>query len=346
MRIFIGSSREARQRRLLAEVASWIEEVGHTPLRWDAREAVTPGTYTFSALRRIAHQVEGAVFLFSEDDRLWYRGAEARQPRDNVLIEYGLFSAVLGQESVIICREGDPKTASDLLGITHVELSDGKARAQLAVQDWLEQLGSLADSEDRGLLLERLDSPFQASGKRSLFLKGTELVRKATRRVALVAKTPIVIVGCRPYDDSDRPISYESEQLATYREIIRRSTVGDGPDFICVASRAALIEDVAIHRGTTFRARVRHNCEEIGAALTAPGSRVQLRWHEESAPMTFLVSDDDFMIWFKDASGESVWITANDEIIARALYSRAEAMGHVLDMADALSDFEEPDNEC
>jgi hypothetical protein len=108
--------------------------------------------------------------------------------------------------------------------------------------------------------------------------EGTQLVDKATRRVALIVKTPIVLVDCRPDGESDSPIYYESERFETYRAIRRRSVARDGPDFICVASSTALCDDVAIYSDTGFlplsRATVRRSPGPAAgwAARVAKGS--------------------------------------------------------------------------
>ncbi|MGJ0701512.1 TIR domain-containing protein [Clostridium perfringens] len=44
---------------------------------------------------------------------------------DNVLLEYGLFAGELGEENVIFICKGNPKIATDLKGITHLDLKDG-----------------------------------------------------------------------------------------------------------------------------------------------------------------------------------------------------------------------------
>src|SRR5579863_2839699 len=214
MRIFLGSSREASSSGMLRRVAGWIEACGHSPLRWDDPGLFPAGAYTFTALRALAQNVDGAVFVFSEDDHVWYRGDKVSQPRDNVLIEYGLFSATLGDNRVAICRSGSPRSATDLDGITFIPVSPTTlVRAEIEIAEWIKRL----EMPDPGTVsMEMLSSPFQASGKRSLFLKGTELVRLAKHRVALVAKTPIILMGPRPYDGSSPPISYEQEQYSMY----------------------------------------------------------------------------------------------------------------------------------
>src|SRR5215471_476250 len=127
MRIFLGSSSEAV--RYMELVASWIEESGHDPLPWNDHSVFTPGSYTFSSLVETTRRVDGAVFVFSEDDKVWYRADTAAQPRDNVLIEYGLFLGVLGQKRVLFCRKGAPETGSDLLGVVYVNIDDSKRLA-------------------------------------------------------------------------------------------------------------------------------------------------------------------------------------------------------------------------
>jgi hypothetical protein len=336
MRIFLGSSLEAVRTGLLRKVAGWIEAEGHTPIQWNAVGVFPAGTYTFATLRQIARDVDAAVFIFAEDDDVWYRTDKVTQPRDNVLLEYGLFTAALGEGKVIICRAGKPRIATDLSGITYIDLADSRmVHAETMLCDWMSRLMA---PDSGSLLVERMNSPFQASGKQSLFLNGTELVRRASRRVALVAKTPIVIVGCRPFNDSHAPFSYEVDQLATYLDLIEKSSAGDPPEFICVASRPTLMADVRTYGNTKLPERVMKNLLRLYKNMETPGSRTRLRWYNGTAPMTFLVCDDDFMIWLKDESGESVWITARNEIIARALYAQAESMGTEADAQDLLQE--------
>lgn len=333
LQIFIGSSGEAARSGVLQKIALWVEQAGHTPLKWNDHSAFPAGLSTFAALKRIARQVDGAIFIFAEDDETWYRGTRTAQARDNVILEYGLFVAALGEGHVIICRSGNPKTPSDIFGISCVDVGDRTMiRAEAQVQDWLH---ALEQPDLDNILLERLASPFQASGKPSLFAKGTDLVRRAQKRVALVAKTPIVLVGPRPYDRSEEPIGYELEQLETYRDLMKASAAGRRADFICVASSAALQEELRQQAGTGLDAVVARNLRQFYDSSQDVRSKLTIRWYRGDSPMTYLVCDDDFMIWLKDRSGENVWITARNEIIARSLYFRAESMGNLVEF-DAI----------
>ncbi|MFG1609277.1 TIR domain-containing protein [Actinoplanes sp. NPDC049265] len=337
MRIFLASSTEAQQSGHLLKVASWIEKRGHTPLPWDSPELFSPGEYTFDTLGVLAREVDAAIFIFSEDDRIWYHGRDSmKQPRDNVLIEYGLFTGVLGKERAIVCRVGSPKMASDLGGLTNVRL-DSEIRAEIQIAQWLSNLhrSSLAQN------IYHMDSPFQSLGKESLFRQGTMLIKQARRQIALVAKTPIVLVGCRPYDDSQKPKSYEQEQFDEYCSIVERSSTSSlNPlNFVCVSSKPAVLNELETRGGSLPFARVRANHTRLAEAEDRDGSRFRLRWHDDLKPMSFLVADDKFIIWFKDGSGDSVWITAHNETISSALYSRANKIGVRLDPGAVASDF-------
>lgn len=141
MEIFIGSSRESID--LVREVEVWLEEQGHKPLPWDKPGLFMPGDHTFNTLISISRRVEGAIFIFGEDDEVWYRSDAAKQPRDNVLIEYGLFAGALGPKKSIICRDGNPKHAIDLLGITYIDITESRrARAKLEISIWSRHLDS------------------------------------------------------------------------------------------------------------------------------------------------------------------------------------------------------------
>jgi len=118
--IFIASSRESLS--LVREIAVWVEEAQCKALCWDDPELFLPGDNTFLKLQEISKAVDGAILIFSEDDKIWYRGDSSMQPRDNLLIEYGLFAGNLGQHKAAICTSGDIKKATDLAGITVANL--------------------------------------------------------------------------------------------------------------------------------------------------------------------------------------------------------------------------------
>ena len=149
MKIFLGSSRESID--VLKEVAVWIEEQGFEPIPWDKPGLFIPGSNTLHRLIEISRQVDGAIFLFSEDDKVWYRADTTSQPRDNVLIEYGLFVGALGAHKAIIFKNGKPRPASDILGISFIDVSENRRhRAKLETNIWCRNLTK--DKADPALL--------------------------------------------------------------------------------------------------------------------------------------------------------------------------------------------------
>lgn len=119
MKIFIGSSSE--QLHNAENVARWLEDLNQEPILWT--NIFSLATYTLDALINVSNEVDAAVFVFGEDDKTWYRDNPIMSVRDNVLFEYGLFSGKLSRNKVIFLCKGNPKIASDLVGITYGNLN-------------------------------------------------------------------------------------------------------------------------------------------------------------------------------------------------------------------------------
>ncbi|MCK4764684.1 MAG: nucleotide-binding protein [Candidatus Aminicenantes bacterium] len=137
MIVFIGSSTES------SEALSWVEKsikaAGHKPLRWDKKSLFSPGEYTFPRLIEISKNIDAAVFIFSEDDLIENRSESTKQPRDNVLIEYGLFAGRLGIKKAIICVDGKPKISTDLTGILTIDISkNNRENSEKDIKEWLQ----------------------------------------------------------------------------------------------------------------------------------------------------------------------------------------------------------------
>jgi hypothetical protein len=189
-------------------------------------------------------------------------------------------------------------------------------------------------------ILDKLPQSYQSYGKSNLFTAGTALVLDAKHRVILVAKTPIPIVGPRPYDGSSEPPYYEREQYDVYANLIERSAKAHDLEFICIASLPALQVDIANvvdSQRATFRDRIRHNLERIFAAEALPGSRCQFRWAPENLLTTVLITDENFLLWLKDDKGESVCFTAKSPLVADALAYQAIELSNHVSMDEVLS---------
>jgi predicted nucleotide-binding protein len=137
MRVFVGSSTEAKN--WLGKVSTWMADVeGVEVLRWDNEELFPLGESTWTSLINIANRVDAAVFIMSPDDRTMHRNKILEKPRDNVILEYGLFSGILGHNKVVMFV-ADAELASDLSGITYADFKN-EHRARHTIQLWLENL--------------------------------------------------------------------------------------------------------------------------------------------------------------------------------------------------------------
>jgi len=125
----------------MQRVCVWVEAEGHEPLPWDEPSLFLPGEHIFAKLIKLSREIDAAILIFSEDDKVWYRNDAVTQPRDNVLVEFGLFAGALGQDRAIVCLKGKPRTPTDLAGVVYADLAN-PASARASIQAWLESLSS------------------------------------------------------------------------------------------------------------------------------------------------------------------------------------------------------------
>ncbi|MBW8875270.1 MAG: nucleotide-binding protein, partial [Acidobacteria bacterium] len=126
-RVFVGSSSEAEA--IDQQVRLALERLGVTPVPWSS--VVPPGEYLLDALLDMSMEVDGALLLATSDDQQEYRGVSRMTPRDNILLEAGIFLAVFGRQRAGIVRvapEGqiDPALPSDLAGLNVIVLDPSK----------------------------------------------------------------------------------------------------------------------------------------------------------------------------------------------------------------------------
>ena len=152
MKVFIGSSRE--QLDNARKVAVWLENYNYTPILWNRPGVFLLGDITIEALEKISKDVDAAIFIFGADDKTWYRETKHATVRDNVLLEYGLFSGVLSRKRVAIITSGQPWIATDLAGVTYVDISK-EYTAQEELRKWMASIAieniRTTDIEDTGL---------------------------------------------------------------------------------------------------------------------------------------------------------------------------------------------------
>jgi hypothetical protein len=146
VKIFIGSSKEALNDAQW--LAAQIEQFGHESVPWYSPGLFRLGDHTLESLFRIVAEVDAAAFVFGEDDLSWYRGALSSQTRDNVLIEYGLFSGLLGAHRAAICRTGSPRQSTDLAGVVYLDINSARRhQSTLEIRQWIASLS--ADHQKR-----------------------------------------------------------------------------------------------------------------------------------------------------------------------------------------------------
>jgi SAM-dependent methyltransferase len=138
--VFIGSSTEARDRGIVPRVAALLARNDFTVTTWYDHDGFAPGEYTLDALLSIAKETDFALFVFSKDDQAQVRGETHAVPRDNVLLEYGLFTAHLGRRRVAVVQEDGVKLPIDVngMGVSRFASTDDPRRnaaLELSVND-------------------------------------------------------------------------------------------------------------------------------------------------------------------------------------------------------------------
>ena len=162
MRIFIASSGERLNTAI--EVGSWLESMNAEPVLWNEPEVFPLGVYTWDALIDLSKNVDAAVFIFGEDDKIWFRGEGTMTVRDNVLLEYGLFSGKLSKVNTIFLCEGRPKLASDLEGITWGDVGK-KNSAKIKLEKWINSIRTNNQKKVEGFKITDLNDAFQITLK-------------------------------------------------------------------------------------------------------------------------------------------------------------------------------------
>lgn len=119
--VFLGSSGE--HLRVLEKIAAGLERPELDVRPWT--KIFMPGTQTLDQLSQIAFHSDFAVLLLTGDDYTNSRGKRRASPRDNVVLELGLFAGRLSIQRVFVVAERNLKLPSDLDGLTHLPFRRG-----------------------------------------------------------------------------------------------------------------------------------------------------------------------------------------------------------------------------
>ena len=126
-KIFIATSKEALGTKWLTSALKLAREEikkNHPGVRLELwTDQFQPGEITAERLIEIASEYLGAIVVLTGDDFVTMRGTSSPAPRDNLVLETGLFLSRTGLQNVLPLREKDSQWPSDLLGVTFKEFS-------------------------------------------------------------------------------------------------------------------------------------------------------------------------------------------------------------------------------
>ncbi|TNE81396.1 MAG: hypothetical protein EP332_04555 [Bacteroidetes bacterium] len=118
-KLFIGSSKEGLEiaQQLKEKVdfscGDWI----HSEI-WDESGVFSLNGNTLNSLVKASRKFDYGVLVATKDDILKTRGVEHFAPRDNVMLEIGMFIGSLGLTRAFLLLEEESKLPSDYSGIT------------------------------------------------------------------------------------------------------------------------------------------------------------------------------------------------------------------------------------
>lgn len=118
--LFIGCSVESLK---IAEAIHLALEHAHIEVKiWDGG-VFQPSDYTIEDLEKELGKADFGAFILGPDDKTTSRSSTFNAPRDNVILELGMFMGKIGRNRTFYLypRESNIKIPSDLLGITPIE---------------------------------------------------------------------------------------------------------------------------------------------------------------------------------------------------------------------------------
>ena len=138
-RIYIGSSSEAE--KIDRHVRSIIENLGGEAISW--RDISKPGDNMVDVLIDLASSIDGALLIATPDDPTVYRSMDRMSPRDNIILELGIFISQLGKHRTGIVHVVPPSQSSaslpsNLHGLTTIKyFPDKPGNNEYRLEGWL-----------------------------------------------------------------------------------------------------------------------------------------------------------------------------------------------------------------
>lgn len=196
-RVFIGASSEAKR------VADTLQDLLRRhkvcdPHVWDQGTFRLTDNFLESLIKE-AGAADFAILLATQDDAI--AGRDQMVPRDNVMLELGLFIGALGRERTILVADhsaGGIKLPSDMSGITHAPYSTDSTnnlRAALSgvalqITEHIEEVGSRrrAPTERRSYSVSVTPPPIPGPPPRTE-IPGVDELEKLQWEMELIAQS-------------------------------------------------------------------------------------------------------------------------------------------------------------
>jgi len=153
-KIFVASSGDALDKaRNITHILEKMENVEVDC--WFDFPGFRPGDYTLEALEKAGREHSAGVFIFDRDDQLvMAKDGCAYLPRDNVLMELGLFCGNLGRKSIAICLVPGVHIPSDLKGITRITYDPkNEKKMKEKLQEWLGEVNDFYNLPPKNLYM-------------------------------------------------------------------------------------------------------------------------------------------------------------------------------------------------
>src|SRR4051794_947168 len=96
IRVFLGSAGEAR--KVTDEVATCLRSEGVEVLSWTDPAAFPPGRTFIESLEVNLHRCNAALLIATATDPTDMRGQARIEPRDNLVLEYGMAMIAFGRD--------------------------------------------------------------------------------------------------------------------------------------------------------------------------------------------------------------------------------------------------------
>lgn len=135
-RIFIGSSLESRSLAGLLQLS--LQDEFECVLWYE--DFFSLGNHYYTDLIQKIITFDYAIMIGGEDDFVTRISTKSEKisPRDNVYLEYGLFSGILSPSKVLLLVHENCNVASDLLGMS-LSRYKTEEQATLIAKDWIEK---------------------------------------------------------------------------------------------------------------------------------------------------------------------------------------------------------------